>query len=51
MMEVGADRILFSIDYPFEKTSEAADWFDSLPISRRDLAKMGRGNAMDLFKF
>lgn len=50
MQEVGADRILFSIDYPFEKTSEAATWFDELPISDRDKMKIGRDNAMSLFK-
>jgi hypothetical protein len=30
--EVGADRVLFSVDYPFEETADAAEWFDSAPI-------------------
>jgi 2,3-dihydroxybenzoate decarboxylase len=50
MMEVGADRIMFSVDYPFEKTAEAAAWFDELHISERDRRKMGRTNALQLFK-
>ena len=50
MLEVGSDRILFSVDYPFEKTIEAVTWFDDLHISERDRLKIGRTNAMALFK-
>ena len=41
---------MFSVDYPFEKTIEAATWFDELHISERDRLKIGRTNAMALFK-
>jgi gamma-resorcylate decarboxylase len=50
MMELGADRILFSADWPFENISHAAEWFDSVPISEADRRKIGRTNALDLFK-
>lgn len=50
MMEVGSDRILFSVDYPFEQTVDAAEWFDRLHISETDRLKIGRTNAMALFK-
>src|SRR5207247_1027479 len=50
MLEVGSDRIMFSVDYPFEKTIEAVKWFDELHISERDRLKIGRTNAMALFK-
>ena len=50
MMEVGSDRIMFSVDYPFEQTIEAVKWFDELHISERDRRKIGRTNAMALFK-
>jgi gamma-resorcylate decarboxylase len=50
MMEVGADRLLFSVDYPFEETAEAAEWFDRLEISEHDRVKIGRTNALHLFK-
>jgi gamma-resorcylate decarboxylase len=50
MMELGADRILFSADWPFENISHAAEWFDSVPISAADRRKIGRTNAIDLFK-
>jgi len=50
MMEVGSDRMMFSVDYPFEKTVEACTWFDELHISDRDKRKIGRTNALSLFK-
>jgi 2,3-dihydroxybenzoate decarboxylase len=48
--EVGADRVLFSVDYPFEETADAADWFDSAPIPDRDRFRIGCENATRLFK-
>ena len=50
MMEVGAERLLFSTDYPFEEVSEAADWFSAASISETDRLKIGRLNAIELFK-
>jgi 2,3-dihydroxybenzoate decarboxylase len=49
MSEVGADRILFSVDYPFEEIGEAAEWFDRAEISEIDREKIGRTNAATLF--
>ena len=50
MLEVGSDRILFSVDYPFEDAIEASTWFDDAPISETDRLKIGRTNAQKLFK-
>jgi 2,3-dihydroxybenzoate decarboxylase len=50
MLEVGADRILFSTDYPFEAVAEAASWFAGAPISEQDRRKIGRENAIRLFR-
>lgn len=50
MLEVGADHILFSTDWPFENVDHASDWFDATPISEADRRKIGRTNALDLFK-
>jgi gamma-resorcylate decarboxylase len=50
MMEVGADRILFSTDWPFENVDHAAHWFDGASISEADRLKIGRTNAVNLFK-
>ena len=49
LLEVGADRILFSTDYPFEAVGDAAEWFDRCAISEADRAKIGRDNAIKLF--
>jgi gamma-resorcylate decarboxylase len=48
MLQVGADRLLFAADYPFERPVEAAAWFDSVPISESDRRKIGRTNAENL---
>jgi gamma-resorcylate decarboxylase len=45
ILQVGADRIMFAADYPFERTAEAAGWFDEVPISEADRLKIGRTNA------
>src|ERR1700746_207634 len=36
-VEIGPDRVLFSVDSPYETAQEQSDWFDSLPISGTDL--------------
>jgi len=48
--EVGADRIMFSADYPFEDLGDAAKWFDSADIPDPDRERIGRTNAVNLFK-
>ncbi len=50
LFEIGAGHILFSIDYPFEDVADAAGWFDAAPISEADRARIGRLNAVNLFK-
>jgi 2,3-dihydroxybenzoate decarboxylase len=48
ILQVGADRLLFAADYPFERTADAAGWFDHTPISEPDRQKIGRTNAQRL---
>ena len=50
MLEIGSDRILFSSDYPFEDIGQASIWFDQAEISENDREKIGRTNALNLFK-
>ena len=50
MLEIGADRIMFSTDWPFENVDHACAWFDAVPISAADRLKIGRTNARTLFK-
>ena len=48
---MGAERVLFATDYPYEHICEAADWFDRVGvISESDWAKIARGNAEQLLK-
>ncbi len=48
--EVGADRILFAVDTPFESAHEISGWFDNCPISEGDRRKIAFANAAKLFK-
>jgi 2,3-dihydroxybenzoate decarboxylase len=50
ILQVGADRILFSADYPFERITDASEWFDAVPISEADRLKIGRTNALELLR-
>jgi gamma-resorcylate decarboxylase len=46
--ELGADRVLFAADYPYESMREAATWFDAAPINESDRERIGRTNAQRL---
>jgi len=48
--EMGTERILFSADYPFEDIGDAAKWFETVSLNQADRAKIGRANALKLFK-
>ena len=48
---VGLDRVMFSVDYPYEDTEQGATWFDGLPqtgMHPADHHAVGRGNAAKL---
>ena len=49
ILTLGADRVLFAVDYPFEDHAQAASWFDAADIAEADRRKIGRGNAVALF--
>lgn len=42
---VGVDRVLFSIDYPFESSAAAVEFLRSAPYAPADLASIAHGNA------
>jgi len=50
MMELGIDRIMFSVDYPFVDNLPGAQWTETLPISNDDKEKLLNGNARRLLK-
>jgi uncharacterized protein len=46
----GADRILFSVDYPFSPNIQGREFLDALPISPADKEKISHLNAERLLK-
>jgi predicted TIM-barrel fold metal-dependent hydrolase len=42
---VGADRILFSVDYPFSTLRDGVDFLRAAPVAPDDRAKIAHGNA------
>ncbi len=47
---LGSDRVMFSVDYPYEYTHEAVEFIDKAPISETDREKICHGNAERLLK-
>lgn len=50
VMEMGVDRILFAVDWPFVPNAPAVDWMDGVPLCNEDKVKILSGNAKRLFK-
>jgi 2,3-dihydroxybenzoate decarboxylase len=46
--ELGEDRVLFSIDYPYESSKDAGDWLDNAGLAAGTLTKVASGNATRL---
>jgi glycerol uptake facilitator-like aquaporin len=46
--QIGEDRFLFSVDYPYEQMASAALWFDDGQFSSAPKLKVGRENANKL---
>jgi uncharacterized protein len=50
LLTFGADRILFSVDYPFADNASARAFLDVLPVNPDDKEKIAHGNADRLLK-
>ena len=48
--ELGIDRVMFSIDYPFVENPPGTDWINALSLNAHDKAKILSGNAKRLLK-
>lgn len=46
---LGAHRILFAADYPYESLSEAVEFMDSAPVTEGDRHRIYHANAEELF--
>jgi predicted TIM-barrel fold metal-dependent hydrolase len=50
VQEMGIDRILFSVDYPFVENAPGTDWVHRIPLCAEDKAKILNGNVKRLLK-
>ena len=50
VQELGIDRILFSVDWPFVKNTVATKWVKTVPLCHEDQVKLLSGNAKRLLK-
>jgi len=50
VLEMGVDRILFSIDYPFVPNAPGPRWMEHVPLGEEDRHKILGGNAQRLLK-
>ena len=50
VQEMGIDRILFAVDYPFEANAPGPAWLARVPLCDEDKAKIASGNAKRLLR-
>jgi predicted TIM-barrel fold metal-dependent hydrolase len=50
VQELGVDRIIFSVDYPFVPNKPAVDWIPTIPLCEEDKIKILSGNVERLLK-
>jgi predicted TIM-barrel fold metal-dependent hydrolase len=48
LLEVGVDRIMFSVDHPYGSMAEARTFLQQLPVSEADRERIAHGNAEKL---
>ena len=50
VQELGVDRILFAVDYPFEANAPGPAWLARVPLCDEDKAKIASGNARRMLR-
>ena len=50
LTEMGADRVLFAIDYPFVMNEPGVEWIEQVMLSEEDRAKILNGNSKKLLR-
>jgi predicted TIM-barrel fold metal-dependent hydrolase len=50
LLEIGVDRIMFSVDYPYGSMAEARSFLQHLPVSEADRERIAHGNAERLLR-
>jgi predicted TIM-barrel fold metal-dependent hydrolase len=51
MLQVGVERIMFSVDHPYASMAQARGLLDRLPVSSADRERIAHGKAERLFAF
>ena len=50
LLEVGVDRIMFSVDHPYASMAQGRDFLNKLPVSAADKERIAHGNAESLLR-
>jgi uncharacterized protein len=50
LLEVGVERIMFSVDYPYGTMTAGRTFLEQIPVSAADRERIAHGNAEKLFK-
>jgi 2,3-dihydroxybenzoate decarboxylase len=50
MQEMGVDRIMFAVDWPFVANKPGTDWMQGVPLCDEDKIKILGGNARRLLR-
>jgi len=50
ILQLGVDRVMFSVDWPMNEAPPAMDWMSKIPLSAEEKAKIYGGNAKRLLK-
>jgi 2,3-dihydroxybenzoate decarboxylase len=50
IQEIGVDRIMFSVDWPYASSQAGVQWLKKTPLAEADRAKIASGNARRLLR-
>jgi uncharacterized protein len=50
LLEIGVDRIMFSVDHPYQSMAKTRAFLEQIPVGEADKERIAHGNAEKLFK-
>jgi uncharacterized protein len=50
LLEIGVDRIMFSVDHPYQSMATSRTFLEQIPVNAADKERIAHGNAEKLFK-
>jgi uncharacterized protein len=50
LLEIGVDRIMFSVDHPYQSMAKSRAFLEQIPVNAADKERIAHGNAETLFK-